>query len=280
VVTRPAAAPEHAGEETRRSLALTGLGAVELWSGKLDAAAAHLQQAHDLAGRIDLHDVAVDAAAHLALAEVLNGRLTRAADLATEVLDDAGSRGWPPSPSLACAELALAGVCLHREDLAGAGNRLHRAARTARAVGDRPTRLAIALAEVWLSFCCGSQDAAGGLDSLRDAMARLPGGRLPLLAAAARRIEARLLAATGDEAGTLALLHGDGTGNASAEDTTALARLMLARGGCSDRARYRNSPDEGDARSPVWPAGWLTIGAWRARGARARREGVADGGEL
>ena len=102
---------------SRRSLALAGLGAAELWNGRPASAAGYLEGACAEAERGRRLDVALDAMGHLALVELLNGRLTRAAELAVSVLDRAVRGGWPASPALTCAELALAGVRYHRNDL-------------------------------------------------------------------------------------------------------------------------------------------------------------------
>ena len=222
---------------SRRSRALAGLGAAALWDGRPGAAAVHLEGARAEAERSRRHDVALDAMGHLALVELLNGRLTRAAELAAAVLERAGRGGWPAGPALTCAELALAGVRYHRNDLAGANDALERAAVMARTGSDRSLALAVAAAEAWLLVCAGHEDAADGLAGLRSVV-RQPGTQAPaLLAGAARRVEARLLITLGDPAGGLDLFDAGEFEQPVPEDAVVLARLRLALGDPRGAAR-------------------------------------------
>src|SRR4051812_9434347 len=70
-----AAATLRPGESDPRALGLLSLGAAELWAGRLDAAARHLAEATDLAGRIERPLVAIGALGHSALIAVRRGEL-------------------------------------------------------------------------------------------------------------------------------------------------------------------------------------------------------------
>jgi LuxR family maltose regulon positive regulatory protein len=215
----------------RRALVLSVLGAAELWSDRLDDAAAHLEEGRALAERGGLEHLALDATGHLALLEAARGRLAHAHRLGREAAGVAERRGWSASAPSACGELALAWVAWCRDDLAGAFGALERAGRAARAGRDRPVVLAAALAEARLAAGGSREDAVDGLARLRAALAGVAGWRLPrLLGAAARHAEARLLLAAGDETGVARLLQGGDAGERPLGEAVILARLRLARG--------------------------------------------------
>jgi LuxR family maltose regulon positive regulatory protein len=140
-------------------------------------------------------------------------------------------RGWSADPPAACGELALAWVAWCRDDLAGALGALDRAGRAARAGGDRPVVLAVALAEARFAAAGDREDAVDGLARLRAGLAEVPGWRLPgMLADGVRSVEARLLLAAGDETGVAGLLDRDDAGGRLTAEAVVLARLRLARG--------------------------------------------------
>jgi LuxR family maltose regulon positive regulatory protein len=218
-------------EADRRALVLSILGAAELWSDRLDDAAAHLEMSRALAEGGSREYLALDATGHLALLEAVRGRLARAHRLGREAAEVAERRGWSANAPTACGELALAWVAYCRDDLASALGALERAGRAARAGCDRPVVLAVALAEARLAAVGGSREVAvDGLARLRAALNEAAGWRLPrLLAHAVRPTEARLLLAAGDETGVAGLLDGV-AGERPAAEAVVLARLRLARG--------------------------------------------------
>jgi LuxR family maltose regulon positive regulatory protein len=217
-------------ETDRRALVLSMVGAAELWSARLDDAAAHLEEARELAGAGGREYLALHATGYLALLEAVRGRLHRAQRLGREAAGVAGRRGWSASTPAAGGELALAWVAWCRDDLAGASAAVERAGRAARAGGDRPLTLAVALADARLAASGGREHAVDGLARLRAALTELAGWRRPrLLADAVRPAEARLLLAAGDEAGAAGLLE-DGAGARPLGERVILARLRLDRG--------------------------------------------------
>jgi LuxR family transcriptional regulator, maltose regulon positive regulatory protein len=232
---RKGAGERPVGEEDRRALVRYVLGAAELWGGRLDDAAAHLEEGRAAAARTGRSCLALGATGHLALLEAVRGRLDRAALLANQAADLARLRGCSAPPELACAELALAGVAYHRDDLGGALGTLERAARAASNGRDRPVGFAVALMEARLAASGTREDAVHGLQRLRHALRDTGGWRPPpLLAAGARLAEARLLLASGaaTAAAVAALRGGEGTqpGALAGAETTVLARLRLAKG--------------------------------------------------
>ena len=230
--------------DDHRILALALLGAAQLWSGELDAAAANLEQARAEADQRGREIVAFATTAHLALLEAVRGRLDRADELARLATEQARRADWSASPQLACADLALAVCAYHRDDLAAAVAALDRAHRAA-AAGDRPVRLATAVLAAWLAAGGGAGDATAALARLDAALLATRGRPPRLLRAAARAARAKLLAATGDEAAASAALDPDAGRRAPVESVVS-ARLQLVRG----------DPDAaGRAVAPLLPGG-------------------------
>jgi LuxR family maltose regulon positive regulatory protein len=245
---------------TRRSLALANLGAAELWNGRFAVAATQLRAARVDAERSGRDDVVLDTTGHLAVLEMLSGRLTRAVELAGATRDRAVRAGWPASPAQACAELALAGVLYHRNDLDNAAQAVERATGMTSARSDRTVALAAALVEAWLLVCLGHEDAADGLGSLRAALRELGRPQASLLDGAARRLEARLLVAAGEPEAALEIFERRRVGRPTAEDTVMLARLRLVNGDPvgAARIRLRELGDEAaELRLPARIEAWL-----------------------
>ena len=226
--TRGAAGAWGGHGDDQRTLAAGLLGAAQLWSGQLEEAAATLERARADADRTGRRPLAVGATANLALLEAVRGRLGRAGELGRLAAEQARRGDWPADSRLVCADLAMAVVAYHRDDLDAASAALDRATRAAVA-GDRPVRLTAAVLRARMAAGPGRAGAAGALARLEAALAAT-GGRPPrLLAAAAMAARAKLLAATGDEEAAVAALAGSG-GTPSPVGTVALARLQIARG--------------------------------------------------
>jgi LuxR family maltose regulon positive regulatory protein len=240
-----------------RALATGLVGSALLWSGQLDAAAAHLEQARADAGRSGLDYIELDATAQLALLESFRGDLGRADRLGRQA-GEQGRRGdWPDGVPLACAELAVAVAAYHRDELAAATVALERA--TEAAGGDRLVLLVAATLAAWLAAGRPAADHAEALGRL-DGAVRAARGRPPWLLEAARATRARLLAAAGDDRAALAELGGDGRPRPPVEAVT-LARLELA-GGDPAAAVMTVAPFlDGPAGRPAVPGASLAIEA-------------------
>jgi LuxR family maltose regulon positive regulatory protein len=118
---------------------LAGCGAVQLWQGHFEEAAARFRSGA-MAARLALTEAErTSCLGHLALIEVMRGRLSYAAELAAEATgrlkDD---RGTPAEAMNGAAAVALAGVHLERNDLAGAR---HWQKRAQAALRTRPDKL-------------------------------------------------------------------------------------------------------------------------------------------
>jgi LuxR family transcriptional regulator, maltose regulon positive regulatory protein len=202
---------------------LSGRGAVELWSGRLDAAARVLPggAAAEAPGG---QDERADCAGHLALAEALRGRLGRAAILAAQAGADPAAEKQRPPPRHAspAALVALAWVHLERYELRKARSCL-RQAEAALAV--TPDRLIAAVAYLV---------AAGGA---------LAGGRAAVAVQILDRARAGwpVPAWLGQQ-----LTIARSRACAAAGDTP--AALAAARAGCDD------SPEAAVTRAHAWAA--------------------------
>jgi len=112
---------QHARHPWNQSKVVAGRGAVELWSGRFDDAAAIFTAGAVTAGMPRAGYDRADFLGHLALIEALQGRLARAEELATESAGRRGEDTGPsPSPGSAAAEVALASVHVDRNELAPA----------------------------------------------------------------------------------------------------------------------------------------------------------------
>jgi LuxR family maltose regulon positive regulatory protein len=144
-----------------RSKVVAGRGAVELWSGRFDDAAAIFSAGVVTArGPQAWHDRA-DFLGHLALVEALQGRLAHAGELATESAGRRGADTGPaPSPGSAAAEVALASVYVDRNELAPARRWQKRADEALHARPDRLLGVAACLVSAWQNLAEGRGKAA------------------------------------------------------------------------------------------------------------------------
>jgi LuxR family maltose regulon positive regulatory protein len=116
---------------------LAGRGAIELWSGRFDEASALFEAGAAAERAPERERERADCLGHLALIEMLRGRLSRAAELAAEATgrldyDMDGSAG----PTSQAAEVTLASVYLERNELSRARRWLKRALDALRARPD------------------------------------------------------------------------------------------------------------------------------------------------
>ena len=161
-----------------RSFVLAQLGIVELWTGDLDAATAHLEGAHAAAVEEQMDWTALAAGAHLAAARAFRGEIPRAVRQAGEAIELAERRGWSRAgPAGAAYVVQAAGGAAARparrggRHVAGDRGEIDRAR-------DRPLRAAHGLNRALLLTDAGESEAA--LDVLRAAREQL--GDWPLLA--------------------------------------------------------------------------------------------------
>jgi LuxR family maltose regulon positive regulatory protein len=232
---------------------LGGYAATQLWAGQVDAATITLHDALSAAaGAADAAQERADCRGLLALAEALRGRLSSAAELASEPAGgDGGELAAVPSPA---AHVALAQAELSRGELKRARGQLKLASAGLRA---RPDMLVHALA------CLVA--AHGGLAEGRPRVTADMAGRARLgwsvpawLEHRLAIVESRACAAAGDADAAI-----DWAGRADPETrldaAAALAHAWLAAGNTRAARRALASGPAGSARAPdeVRLAAWL-----------------------
>ena len=213
---------------------LSGRGAVELWSGRLDEAARVLDSGVAAATVSGSDAERADCLGHLALAEALRGGLSRAADLAAQVtaLTTDGSLWHANSAML----VALALVHMERNELRAAHSRLEQADAL---LSVRPDRLVGAVAAL-VTACCGLADGRPGAAATAAAKARCGWPIPPWLEQRLTVVESRAYAAAGDIRAALAAAGRAGR-DSSLEVAVTLAHAWLAAGD-SDKARRALMP--------------------------------------
>jgi len=117
---------------------LAGRGAIELWSGHLDEASAIFEAVLATGGTPERERA--DCLGHLALIEMLRGRLTHAAELAADATgrpDDDDSVDRPVGAASQAAEVALASIHMERNERSRSRRWLKRALDALRARPDK-----------------------------------------------------------------------------------------------------------------------------------------------
>ena len=144
-----------------RAHVLAGHGAVEFWSGRFDAASALFQAGAAAERTAERERERADCLGHLALIEMLRGRLSRAEGLAAEATGRPGdATDRSPGAASQAAEVVLASVYLERNDLPGARRWLNRALDALRARPDRLVGAAASLVAARHSLAEGRGRAA------------------------------------------------------------------------------------------------------------------------
>jgi len=208
-----------------RAFVLAQLGVAELWTGDLDAAVQHLEQARGDAGEDPAGRTVLTATAHLALANLLRGEFARARRRADDALAIAERGGGSRTEATAVAHSVLAGLCIQRDELDDAQRLLTLAGAGVRQTHDRSLRALHALNRVVLLADRGEHAAA--LDLLRATRDQL--GDWPVSAPLDDLVTAReglLLAATGAPDAARALLERGTNGSLAIANATATLDLL------------------------------------------------------
>ena len=234
-----------------RARVLAGRGIVELWSGRLEEAAAIFGSGADAATAAGAEREQAECRGYLALVEAWRGGLGRAAEQAARARSAVTVRERQPGAtgSNPAATVAMAWVCLERNELAEARGLLNQADA---ALGARPDKLLGALA--WLiaariALVQGRAQVPAQCVAKARAGWRVPGWLEPSLA----DVESRACLAGGDRAAALAAaarVSGDGSPEAavirarawaaagdSGSARRALAPVLAAHSGTPERVR-------------------------------------------
>ena len=213
---------------------LSGRGAVELWSGRLDAAARVLDSGVAAATVSGSDAGRADCLGYLALAEALRGGLSRAAELAVQVTALANDGPlWRPNSAML---VALALVHMERNELRQAHSRLEQANAL---LSVRPDRLVGAVAAL-VAAGCGLADGRPGAAAATVATARCEWAIPPWLEQRLTVVESRAYAAAGDIRAALAAAGRAGC-DSSLEVAVTMAHAWLAAGD-SNQARRALRP--------------------------------------
>src|SRR5204863_2630400 len=141
------------------SFILGQLGVVELWTGELDAAVAHLERAYAAAlGETDW--TALTALAYLSVARAFRGEIVRALRHADDALTLAERRGWARSEPAGAAYCVQAAVAIQRGRSDDAVALVASAAEALHDTRDRPLRAVHALNRSYLLADAGDPEAA------------------------------------------------------------------------------------------------------------------------
>ena len=243
-----------------RSFVLGQLGIVELWTGDLDAATAHLERAHAGALESDSDWTALAALAHLSAARAFRGEIVRALRHADDAIALAERRGWARSEPAGAAYCVQAAVAIQRGHNEDAVRLVASTAAALHDTRDRPLRAAHALNRALLLSDAGESEAAlGVLQVARDDV-----GGWPLLGPIDGQLlaqEALLRAAVGERAAGRALLErAESEAATSVAVANAIARLRLLEGD-PDAARDALAPHLAPGADPPTPAMPLSVRA-------------------
>jgi LuxR family transcriptional regulator, maltose regulon positive regulatory protein len=221
-----------------RARVLSGRGAVELWSGRLDEAARILDSGAAAAAAPGGEHERAACLGHLALVEVLRGHLRQAAKLAAQatVALRAGEQ-QPPAHHLDPAALvALAWVHLERNEPREAGSRLTQAHAALRASPDKLVSAVACLAAALGDLAEGHPTVAAEMA----AKARCGWSVPPWLEQRLTSVESRARAAAGDIRAALAVAERASHG-CSPEAAVTLAHAWAAAGD-RNKARHALAP--------------------------------------
>jgi len=246
-----------ARHRTIQARVLSGRGAVELWSGHLDAAGRTLQAGAAAAAAAGGQAERAGCLGHLALVEALRGRLRRAAQLAAGAAA-ASAAGEPrrpvPHPGPA-ALVALAWVHLERHEMPEAHSLLQQADAALNVTPDKLIGAVAWLAAAYSGLAEGRAAAAAQII----ARARSGWSVPPWLDERLNLAESRAYAAAGDIPAALAAAERAG-GGTSPEAVVTLAHAQAAAGDAQNATRALTPVLAGDSGAPdrVRLQAWLT----------------------
>ena len=217
-----------------RARVLSGRGAVELWSGRLDQAARTLESGAAAATAPGANDEQADCLGHLALVQALHGRLRRATGLAAQATATLSADEHRPSvpPSGPAALVALAWVHLEHNELREAHSRLKQAEAALSVAPDKLIGAVALLAAAYGALAQGRAVPTGQM------IARARSGwSVPVwLDQRLTLVESRAYAVAGDIQAALAAA-GRASGDNSPEAAVTLARAWVAAGDAQSAMR-------------------------------------------
>lgn len=213
-----------------RALTLGPLGVCEVWLER-PSAQGHLHEALHLARAVDVPHPEIASLGALALLELGQGRLRRAAHLARSSADAAENRGLERTPQASMGYAALALADYEWNDLDSAEANARMLGEIARASGDRIARALSAYVDASICRARGDGEIEVGIQRLEGVANDWAEVEAPALRAACATLYARLTAAAGDQVSAAEILkRALGEAPDGSEIPLALARLRLAAG--------------------------------------------------
>ena len=219
------AAPHH------RVVGLNNLGVGQLWAGDLPAAQANLDAAEARARELGMGLSVVTAVAHLAVLDVIHGRLHRARRRASAARDLVDRRGWAAEPQTLGLYVALGMTLLAESRLEEAADVIGLGLAASSRGSDTGCRLALGIAAVGVAVARGDAAAArSAADRLRTELAEVVNPP-DLLARWCRVAQAPTQLLAGDPDKPVRLLDPvEDDGFVGAVERVALGRAHLALG--------------------------------------------------
>jgi LuxR family maltose regulon positive regulatory protein len=269
-LTETARACSHRSWSSLRSIALSNLGAVRLWSGDPANAVRALEEALALATEQCNAQVTLDCLAQLAIVHVLRGELTQGEELAAQAVTRAKGHHWDAGAAVACAYLASAAAAYRRGEFEHAGQALDSAAAAAE-TAEAPVRLATGMLQALTLATAGADGAARGALKLRAIRAELADDQdLPdFLQTALDAAEPRVLMAAGElEQAQATLTAARERGSGCPELQVCQAAIELTRGESQAAIASLAQSPLGRAADPA-----VLVEAWLLRALAARATG-------
>ncbi len=212
-----------------KALALGFLGVSELWLRR-PAAPANLHEALHLARATEFSHTEIACLGGLALIELGQGRLRRAAELARSAVDAAESGGLDRSVQAGMGYTVLALAEYLWNDLGAADENARALAEVARTSGDRIARVLSAIVDSSICLSRGGSEIEIGIQRLKGVESDWRAVDTPALRAACATQFSRLAAAAGDQESAWKILDDADIDSPDARLAPALARLRLGAG--------------------------------------------------
>jgi LuxR family transcriptional regulator, maltose regulon positive regulatory protein len=237
-------------EEARRAVGLAQLGESEFWLDEPEAAREHLEESLELARSHDAQVAELAALSLLALLDLREGFVRRAARFAQLGVELSEARGWAANLQNAWCHAVLATGELMWGDLDTAAGHLELGRAAARAAGDLGSRVLFVALDGQIALMQGGSSIEAALLRLRGVHRDLDTSDAHGLNALARSIEARLLAEAGDRKQAYAVIERSLDREGPSGDLVlALARIQLADGRTAEAVQTLERFERGFDRS-------------------------------
>ncbi len=212
--------------EQHRVIAMNNLAVGQLWIGELDKAEAGLLVVQSRCHALGLGLTELNAHAHLAVLDVIRGRLPEAHRRATKGEIIANRRGWVGEPQALGLFVALAMIYLEQGRLDMAATTVDAGLDISRSGSDAACRVALGIAAVGLAVAREDPAAARAASARLEVIHAQAGDLPPMLAewCAVAHADAHLAAGDPEAASTLV-----DEGSQTCGFTAALERVVLAK---------------------------------------------------